>query len=241
MSKVKKTKLYYIWQGMKRRCDCASNNSYKYYGARGITVCDEWYNDFSAFKQWSLNNGYIEGLTIERRNVNGNYEPSNCTWISRKKQAENKTNTLMVAFNGETKRLVEWSKVLNKDKHALYSRLYERNMNPDIAFTKPMKYENLITYNGQTKTLKEWATSLGIAYSTLTDRIRVQKLPIDKAFLINANPTHAKHITHNGQTKTLKEWADIYKIGYSTLKNRINECKWPIEKALTTPVRKRPA
>lgn len=83
------TRLYRIWQDMKTRCRYPSYSGYKNYGGRGICICAEW-EDFAAFQAWALANGYKEHLTIDRINVNGNYEPSNCRWATMQEQAHNK-------------------------------------------------------------------------------------------------------------------------------------------------------
>ena len=95
-----KTRLYSEYLGIKRRCYNKNEPSYKYYCNRGIKVCEEWKNDFMSFYNWAINNGYKENLSIDRINVNGNYEPSNCRWVDLKTQQYNKTNTLY--FNNYT-------------------------------------------------------------------------------------------------------------------------------------------
>lgn len=86
------TRLYRIWQAMKRRCDYEKNSNFKYYGGRGIAVCDEWQHDFASFRDWALSNGYKEDLSIDRIDVNGNYCPENCRWVSMAEQQRNKRN-----------------------------------------------------------------------------------------------------------------------------------------------------
>ena len=88
---LSKTRLYNIWSNMKERCENNNHPDYKrWYGARGITVCDEWRNDFKAFYDWSMSNGYSDELTIDRINNDGNYEPTNCRWVDAKTQANNR-------------------------------------------------------------------------------------------------------------------------------------------------------
>ena len=87
------TRIYRIWQGMKKRCTNPNYEPYKNYGGRGITICDEWMNDSKAFYKWAIEHGYDDDLQIDRINNDGNYEPSNCRWVTPKVNANNKRKT----------------------------------------------------------------------------------------------------------------------------------------------------
>lgn len=119
----KGTRLYRIYNAMKSRCYNPNIPSFKYYGGRGITVCNEWLNDFSTFKEWALNNGYNDNLTIERLDVNGNYEPSNCIWATYKVQANNMRSNRLITINGVTKNLTEWSEYYGINVKTVRDRL----------------------------------------------------------------------------------------------------------------------
>lgn len=90
-----------IWSRMKDRCYNSKHISFKYYGELGITICDSWKNDFITFKTWSLENGYQDHLTLDRKNTFGNYEPDNCRWITKKAQQANRKDSVKIEFNGE--------------------------------------------------------------------------------------------------------------------------------------------
>ena len=119
-----KTPLYNAWCRMRRRCNDEKYDHYDRYGGRGISVCDEWRN-YISFRDWALSNGYVEGLELDRINNDGNYEPSNCRWVTRTFQVRNRSNTVFVTMNGETKPLIEFCDKFGinyKKAHAKYTR-----------------------------------------------------------------------------------------------------------------------
>lgn len=118
------TRLYRIWQSMKSRCYYKQNNRYKYYGANGIKVCDEWLNNFQAFYNWAIDNGYKENLTIDRIDTNDDYKPSNCHWATNLEQQRNKRNNKTYTINGETLCLSEWCEKLDLNYNTVSSRLH---------------------------------------------------------------------------------------------------------------------
>lgn len=119
-----KTRLYHTWKHIKQRCYNTNDKDYKYYGGRCIAVCDEWLKDFMNFYNWAINNGYNENLTIDRIDVNGNYEPSNCRWVDRKQQSRNRRNIKRYTINGKTHCLSDWCEILGLKSNTVRIRLY---------------------------------------------------------------------------------------------------------------------
>lgn len=128
--RMSKEKIFQIWSDMKQRCFNSKVKAYKNYGGRGITVCDDWLNDFQSFYDWAMANGYKKGLTIERVDVNGNYEPSNCKWITKTEQNFNKTNSVFLTYKGVTKTLAEWSRETGIAYHVIRWR-YQAGKKPE--------------------------------------------------------------------------------------------------------------
>lgn len=102
------TKLHNTWCNMKSRCNNKNNNDYTNYGERGIKVCEEWDKSFEAFYNWAMENGYSENLTIDRIDVNGNYCPENCRWVTWNEQARNKRVNHFITYNGKTMCVKDW-------------------------------------------------------------------------------------------------------------------------------------
>ena len=110
---------------MKSRCYNSNDSDYSDYGGRGITICPEWLGEhgFENFTKWSMENGYVKNLSIDRINVNGNYEPSNCRWATNEEQARNKRNTVKIVLNGEEKDLKQISDEYGVNYRTLHARI----------------------------------------------------------------------------------------------------------------------
>lgn len=120
---MSKTRLYHVWLAMKTRCGVVGNIPHKNYGGRGITVCENWKNDFVCFRDWALNNGYKHGLTIDRIDVNGNYCPENCRWITNDEQQNNRRNNHIIEFDGKKYTLAQASRLFGIPQSTLWYRL----------------------------------------------------------------------------------------------------------------------
>ena len=116
-------RLYRIWQGMKRRCYDTNDPGYRNYGERGIKICDEWLNDYSAFREWSHANGYRDDLTIDRIDNDKGYYPYNCRWATVKEQSNNTRVNHRVTYQGETHTLSEWGDILGMSDDLISQRL----------------------------------------------------------------------------------------------------------------------
>lgn len=149
------TRLYRIWLQMKNRCYNKRSDRYKDYGGRGIVVCVEWRNSFELFYDWSMSHGYSDELTIDRIDNDGNYEPSNCRWVTIKEQSRNTRNNRSLTLNGETHCLIEWAEITGLGRQCIYNRL-RYGWTVEDALTKPKGYNvGVSKTNKINKSLKE--------------------------------------------------------------------------------------
>ena len=137
-----KSRLYSIWTSMKYRCENKNEPSYVNYGGRGISVCAEWHN-YENFKTWALQNGYKDNLTIDRINVNGNYEPDNCRWATRVEQNQNKRNTRYISYKDIKHTSREWEIITGINRIKIYNHSVYHNWTID-KLIKELKLEDKI-------------------------------------------------------------------------------------------------
>lgn len=132
-----KEKLYGIWKGMRQRCRDKNINRANSYVNKGISVCPDW-SDYLTFRTWAYSTGYMVGLSLDRIDNNGNYEPSNCRWVDYKTQANNKSTNHKLTYNGETKTISEWADCMGISQDTLKRRIYY-GWSVEKALTTPVR------------------------------------------------------------------------------------------------------
>lgn len=181
----KGTPTYNSWMCMKVRCNRTTASDYHRYGGRGIKVDPEWNSSFSAFL--ADMGERPKGMTLDRKDSNGDYCKSNCRWATAKQQLRNTRANKLVEHKGQVKCLADWADELNMDPDVIGRRL-RKGWSPERAFTEPLKAgrkgvahcQKMHTCNGKTMNIKEWAKSLGIGYSTLYQRLK-SGIPFEEA------------------------------------------------------------
>lgn len=128
-------KLHWVWGAMIQRCTNKKSKDYPDYGGRGISVCDEWRNDFGLFVRWARSNGYAQGLTLDRKDNDGNYSPGNCRFVPLKNQMRNQSKTVMLEHNGDIKPLTEWAELYGLSPKTLRARVFSYGWQVDKALT----------------------------------------------------------------------------------------------------------
>lgn len=136
----KGTRLYSIWKAMKVRCYNRNSKAYKRYGGRGITICDEWRDDFPAFREWATSHGYNDTLTIDRIDTNKGYSPDNCRWATYKTQANNTRRNVILNINGEKGTIAQMCEKYGvKNCFLVYDRITRLGWEPEAALFTPAR------------------------------------------------------------------------------------------------------
>lgn len=131
-------RLHNIWSGIRQRCYCETDYHYQWYGARGIKMDERWADDYCAFKEWALNSGYSEGLSIDRINNNGGYTPDNCRWVSQKVQSNNTSRNHFITAFGETLTIAQWAEK-SSFSYSTVNRRIRLGWSPERAVTEPLR------------------------------------------------------------------------------------------------------
>lgn len=132
-------KLYSVWNGIKQRCLNKNSKSYHNYGGRGIKIDEKWADNYESFYNWAISSGYKKGLEIDRIDNNGDYCESNCRFVNKETQANNKRNVKLYTINGETKSLPQWCRDYNIDYYLVRQRVYKLGWSIENALSCPPK------------------------------------------------------------------------------------------------------
>lgn len=165
---LRQTSFYSVWRNIKRRCLKIKDKQYKDYGGRGIKICDKWL-DFRSFQN-DMFPTYRKGLQINRINNNGNYEPSNCKWVTQKENCNNKNNNHLIEFNRQKLNLTQWSEKTGISFSALMYRIKAKWSVDKMLST--LSNDGKWEYKGERKTLREWANIYRINFNTLKAYVR---------------------------------------------------------------------
>lgn len=185
-SKHIRTRLLKLWHSMRARCENERNISYEYYGARGIKVCEQW-NSFDNFYRWALESEYKPGLQIDRVLNNGNYEPSNCRWVTPSENSMNRRSNILITIDGTTKTQKQWAddigcsdKLIHRwreehgDRYAA-QRIKEAIATGDYRLHEYVNKPRTITHIESGKTFSsasEAARAFGMCPSSINEAIR---------------------------------------------------------------------
>lgn len=171
-----KTRLWIEWVNMKQRCLNPKSSSYERYGAKGVSVCEEWKNSYTAFKSWTMSNGYADDLTIDRIDGTKGYSPENCRWVTKTQQANNRKTNKIVTYGDFTGTLSELCKKLSLS-YPLVSERLRFGWSVEEAIELPpnssvKKKQRLVTVFGRTMCLADWSRETGIHFNVLRERLQ---------------------------------------------------------------------
>lgn len=172
-----RTRFYRIWVQMRQRCKNPKSDSYARYGGRGIKVCERW-DSFENFIE-DMYPTYADSLTIERKNNDGNYEPSNCRWATRDEQANNTSRNRYVTLDGLTLTVTAWAKQLDVNQTRFYGLVKQgMTLEEAVTYVRDRRY----TLNGKTQSLAKWSRELGFDQRTVRKRL-ARGIPFEKAIV----------------------------------------------------------
>lgn len=206
-------KIHRRWKAMKERCSNKNRKDFRHYGGRGIKVCDEWTHNFQAFYIWAKENGFSPDLTLDRIDVNKDYSPNNCRWITQKEQCINTRLNSGITYNGKTQSIAEWAKEYNINRTTLEARLKFQNSPIDKALLPKEDYKKYreslsdksphkINWNGKQWTVAQLAKEYNLNYTTLFVRLRQNNLIVTQEMLLQ--PAQYKKVVVRKREDKLK-------------------------------------
>jgi len=170
--KSKYHRIYNIWVGARRRCNSDKHKDFLSYGAKGISICEEWDTSYLSFKKWAIENGYDDSKTLDRTETSGNYEPRNCRWATPRQQCRNKRNNITIRYQNRIVTLAELADITGIPRGTIKDR-YRRHglvLSELIQERIPKKFITLS--DGFEVCIKRGAEMLGIKYRTMMSRYR---------------------------------------------------------------------
>lgn len=228
-------RLYGIWTDMHRRCVDPRLRCYPRYGGRGIKVCDEW-SEYVTFERWARSSGYCRDLTIDRIDNDGNYEPTNCRWATRKQQSRNTSSNRKIVVDGKSVTIAEAAEVAGVRDITFRGRL-RRGLSIEQA-SKPVKARRYgIVIDGVYRSYASLAKESGLPQKLISNRVSAG-WPVDR-ILDPMTPIGcgvARWIEFRGETHHISDWARVLGMPRAVLSKRL-QYGWSVERAFTTPVR----
>lgn len=224
-----KERLYTIHRGMLYRCENPSCNNYKYYGARGITVCDDWHN-VNTFIDWALSHGYKNNLSLDRIDNNKGYEPANCRWADNHTQSTNRRQSHHIMYENNSIPLTDFAKQNDLNYSFVLTHYLKEETAEEILQNRPVI--KVYEYNGKKYSLTQLARIANMSKECLWRRLNCGwsvKDAVEKPLI------GAVLYEYNGEQYTIKELAKIANLPKRTVEARIENYHWSVERAVTEP------
>jgi len=226
---------------MFRRCYDRDTIGFNRWGGRGIEVGDEWYDkknrrlNRKAFILWAIANGWSNGLQIDRINNDGNYEPSNCRFVTSKENNKNREDTRYITFGGKTMCMKDWAEEIGVPYFALRLRLNKYGWSVEKALTTPIKpHEVIKAYDGKKMSISAWAREVGMKRNVVNDRI-LRGWSFEDAITKEKLNCHERLIEYDGERKNIRDWCIHFNLPYRCVLHRMHR-GWDLEKVFKTPV-----
>lgn len=169
MRKRKPRPEYLAWRSMIRRCHVPRDKAYKWYGERGIFVCDRWRDSFANFLEDMGNRP--DGMTLDRIDNDGGYYPSNCRWTTRRRQARNRRNNVLVEVNGTSVCVSEAAELTGVTEKSIRMRLRKGNAGASLFAPSRSRFRKQLTHNGKTQSISKWSRDTGISHNAILRRL----------------------------------------------------------------------